>query len=66
MIGAREDSSSSDFRGIHTCVNVDGVIMCLKAVKDARAEKFWKKYSFSPSVQVAFSSSRPQAADCKK
>ena len=56
---ARGDSSSFNSESTHTHVNVNEVITWLKPVKDARAEKFWKKYSSPPGFGVAFPPSRP-------
>ena len=59
-----EEISSSSFEDIPSQVDSAGVIKWLRSVGEARANSFWKRYSFPPNVWVSFPSSRPHFADC--
>ena len=58
-----ESSSSTLFEDVPCRVEVNGVIMWLKPVRETRVDSFWRRFSFPPNVQVSFRSSGPHFLD---
>ena len=56
-------TSSTSSENVPSHVDVNEVITWLRPVREARADAFWKKFSFPPNVQVSFPSSGPHFVD---
>ena len=59
-----EDPPFTSTKEVFSHADTTKVITWLKLVGKSRAYAFWKKFAFPPNVQVSFSSSRPQFANC--
>ena len=54
-----QETSSSSFEDVPSCVNAGGFITWLISIREVRADTFWKRYSFPPNVQLSFPLLRP-------
>ena len=61
---ASSTSSSRLSRDILSRVDAYGTLTRLKLVEQARADAFWKRFSFPPQIRVSFSTSGLQFVAC--